>query len=107
MDHIINCGGNGGWIGVNDKNMARRARLLRSWGRTSAEFADIIEAESLDKRFGIELNGIEYDAKFIFEYPGYQLEPNEMGAAFGLVQLSRANDKKEKSGRLQQNGIYL
>ena len=94
--HIINCGGNGGWIGVNDKNMARRARLLRSWGRTSAEFADIIEAESLDKRFGIELNGIEYDAKFIFEYPGYQLEPNEMGAAFGLVQLSHFNDVKKK-----------
>ena len=94
--HIINCGGNGGWIGVNDKNMARRARLLRSWGRTSAEFADIIEAESLDKRFGIELNGIEYDAKFIFEYPGYQLEPNEMGAAFGLVQLSHFNDVKRK-----------
>jgi len=94
--HIINCGGNGGWIGVNDKDIARKARLLRSWGRTSAEFADIIEAESLDKRFGIELNGIEYDAKFIFEYPGYQLEPNEMGAAFGLVQLSNFEKVKEK-----------
>ena len=94
--HIINCGGNGGWIGVNDKNIARKARLLRSWGRTSAEFADIIEAESLDKRFGTELNGIEYDAKFIFEYPGYQLEPNEMGAAFGLVQLSNFDEVKKK-----------
>lgn len=86
--HIINCGGNGGWIGVNDEKIARKARLLRSWGRTSAEFADIAESESLKKRFGIKLNGIEYDAKFIFEYPGYQLEPSEMGAAFGLVQLS-------------------
>lgn len=86
--HIINCGGNGGWLGVNDRDIARKARLLRSWGRTSAEFADIAEAESLDKRFGIELGGIEYDAKFIFEYPGYQLEPSEMGAAFGLVQLA-------------------
>ena len=93
--HIINCGGNGGWIGVNDKDIARKARLLRSWGRTSAEFADIIESESLDKRFGTELNGIEYDAKFIFEYPGYQLEPNEMGAAFGLVQLSNFDNVKK------------
>ena len=42
--HIINCGGNGGWLGVNDEKMARKARLLRSWGRTSAEFADIAEA---------------------------------------------------------------
>ena len=42
------------------------------------------------------MNGIEYDAKFIFEYPGYQLEPNEMGAAFGLVQLSNFDKVKEK-----------
>tara|TARA_B100000787_G_scaffold110825_1_gene82458 strand:- start:7931 stop:9145 length:1215 start_codon:yes stop_codon:yes gene_type:complete len=94
--HIINCGGNGGWIGINDRDMARKARLLRSWGRTSAEFPDIAESESLDKRFGVELNGIEYDAKFIFEYPGYQLEPSEMGAAFGLVQLSHFDVVKEK-----------
>ena len=94
--HIINCGGNGGWVGINDSGMARKARLLRSWGRTSSEFVDIAEAESLKKRFGIELNGIEYDAKFVFEYPGYQLEPSEMGAAFGLVQLSNFDSVKEK-----------
>ncbi len=94
--HIINCGGNGGWIGVNDPKIARKARLLRSWGRTSSEFVDIAESESLQKRFGIELNGIEYDAKFVFEYPGYQLEPSEMGAAFGLVQLSNFASVKQK-----------
>ena len=94
--HIINCGGNGGWIGIDDPKMARKARLLRSWGRTSSEFADIAEAESLNKRFGIELNGIEYDAKFVFEYPGYQFEPSEMGAAFGLVQLAHFDTVKER-----------
>ena len=94
--HIINCGGNGGWLGVNDEKIARKARLLRSWGRTSSVFKDIAESESLDKRFGIELNGIEYDSKFIFEYPGYQMEPSEMGAAFGLVQLSNFENVKKK-----------
>jgi len=94
--HIINCGGNGGWIGVNDEKIARKARLLRSWGRTSSIFTDIAESESLDKRFGIKLNGIEYDSKFIFEYPGYQMEPSEMGAAFGLVQLSNFDNVKRK-----------
>jgi CDP-6-deoxy-D-xylo-4-hexulose-3-dehydrase len=94
--HIINCGGNGGWLGVNDESVARKARLLRSWGRTSSVFKDIQESESLDKRFGIELNGIEYDAKFVFEYPGYQMEPNEMGAAFGLVQLANFQNVKKK-----------
>lgn len=94
--HIINCGGNGGWLGVNDESIARKARLLRSWGRTSSVFKDIQESESLEKRFGIELNGIEYDAKFVFEYPGYQMEPNEMGAAFGLVQLANFENVKKK-----------
>ncbi len=93
--HIINCAGNGGWIGADDKKIARKARLLRSWGRTSSVFTDIAESESLDKRFGITLNGIEYDAKFVFEYAGYQMEPSEMGAAFGLVQLSNFENVKK------------
>jgi CDP-6-deoxy-D-xylo-4-hexulose-3-dehydrase len=32
---------------------------------------------------------MDYDAKFVFEAIGYNLEPSEMGAAFGLVQLSK------------------
>jgi len=35
----------------------------------------------------VEIDGITYDAKFVFEEPGYNIEPSEMGAAFGLVQL--------------------
>src|SRR3546814_1314721 len=30
-----------------------------------------------------------YDAKFLFEELGYNLEPSEIGAAFGLVQLDK------------------
>ena len=33
------------------------------------------------------LGDIEYDAKFVFETPGYNVEGSEIGAAFGLVQL--------------------
>lgn len=84
--HVINAGGNGGMICVNDDALARRALLLRSWGRSSSVFAD---SESVDKRFGVELEGIPYDAKFVFEELGYNLEPSEMGAAFGLVQLDK------------------
>ena len=32
---------------------------------------------------------MDYDAKFVFEALGYNLEPSEMGAAFGLVQLGK------------------
>lgn len=82
--HVISCGGNGGMLCVNDEKILNRAKLLRSWGRSSSLF---VESESINNRFNVDLEGIRYDAKFIFETVGYNLEPNEMGAAFGLVQL--------------------
>ncbi len=82
--HVINCAGNGGMLCVNDEKLANRAKLLRSWGRSSSLF---VESEAIENRFNIDVEGIRYDAKFIFEALGYNLEPSEMGAAFGLVQL--------------------
>ena len=41
--------------------------------------------------FNVDLNGIEYDAKFVFETVGYNLEGNEVGASFGLAQLKKLN----------------
>jgi len=84
--HVINCAGNGGMLCVNRDDWADEARLLRSWGRSSSLFVD---SEDPEKRFGVTLEGIEYDAKFVFERIGYNLEPSEVGAAFGLVQLGR------------------
>jgi CDP-4-dehydro-6-deoxyglucose reductase, E1 len=84
--HVINAAGNGGMLCVNDDDLARRALLLRSWGRTSSLF---VESETIENRFNVELDGISYDAKFLFEELGYNLEPSEMGAAFGLVQLGK------------------
>ena len=84
--HVINAAGNGGMLCVNDDELARRALLLRSWGRTSSLF---VESETIENRFNVELDGISYDAKFVFEELGYNLEPSEIGAAFGLVQLGK------------------
>ena len=82
--HVINCAGNGGMLCVNDERYNNRAKLLRSWGRSSSLFA---ESEAIENRFNVDVDSIQYDAKFIFEALGYNLEPSEMGAAFGLVQL--------------------
>lgn len=82
--HVISCGGNGGMLCVNDEKLLNRAKLLRSWGRSSSLF---VESEAIENRFNVDVEGIRYDAKFIFEALGYNLEPNEMCAAFGLVQL--------------------
>lgn len=86
--HVINCAGNGGMICMNKEEWAERAKLLRSWGRSSSLF---VESEKIENRFNVEVDGIPYDAKFIFSELGYNLEPSEMGAAFGLVQLSKLN----------------
>jgi CDP-6-deoxy-D-xylo-4-hexulose-3-dehydrase len=84
--HIINCGGNGGMLCVNNDAHYDRGRLLRSWGRSSSLFVD---SEKIENRFNVEVDGIPYDAKFVFEEPGYNMEPSEMGAAFGIVQLNK------------------
>lgn len=84
--HIINCAGNGGMICVNDTEQMTRLKLLRSWGRSSSLF---VESEAIENRFNVSVDGIQYDAKFVFDALGYNIEPSEMGAAFGLVQLDK------------------
>ena len=87
--HVINAAGNGGMLCVNRDDLNEEARLLRSWGRSSSLF---VESENVENRFNVDVGGIPYDAKFVFERLGYNLEPSEMGAAFGLVQLDRLED---------------
>lgn len=84
--HIINCAGNGGMLCTSNDGIEARARTLRGWGRRSSVFA---ESESIDARFGIKIDGIPYDAKYVFDMVGYNFEPSEIGAAFGLEQYKR------------------
>ena len=84
--HIITAGGNGGMILVNNKKWAERAKVLRGWGRSSALFA---ESENIEERFRTKLGTIPYDAKYFFQEMGYNFLPNEMGSAFGNIQLKK------------------
>ena len=100
--HIINCAGNGGALTLNDKQIYQKAKLLRSWGRSSSLFDQ--RSEDIENRFNINLDGIEYDAKFVFEEVGYNLEGSEIGAAFGLAQLQKLKDnivKRQENFQLQ------
>ena len=83
--HIINCAGNGGALTLNNKKFLDKAKLLRSWGRSSSLFYE--KSEAIENRFKIKLGNIDYDAKFVFETIGYNVEGSEIGAAFGLTQL--------------------
>jgi len=105
--HIINCAGNGGALMLNDQKVIDKAKLLRSWGRSSSLFDE--KSEAIENRFNIDIGGIDYDAKFVFETAGYNLEGNELGAAFGLVQLEsleRNIEIRERNFKIQ-NEFFL
>ena len=97
--HIINCAGNGGALAINDEKVMEKAKLLRSWGRSSSLFDE--KSEAIENRFNVVLDGIDYDAKFVFETVGYNLEGNELGAAFGMAQL----EKLEENISVRQNNF--
>ena len=88
--HIINCAGNGGMLCVNEDRHLNDSKLLRSWGRASSIYDE--HSESIENRFNVKIDEFEYDAKFIFEKIGYNLEGSEIGASFGLAQLESLDE---------------
>ena len=93
LSHIITAAGTGGMVCVDDEGLADLCLTLRRWGRRS-ESQLFGSRKGLDTRFFSALDdGLEYDNLFIFDEVGWNFEPSEMSAAFGLVQL----------GKLEQN----
>ena len=85
--HIISCAGNGGMILLNNKADYEKAKVLRSWGRMSSILKN---SENISERLKIKLRGYNYDKKFVFSEIGYNFEPSEIGASFGLIQLNNS-----------------
>ncbi|MEC7885275.1 MAG: aminotransferase class I/II-fold pyridoxal phosphate-dependent enzyme [Pseudomonadota bacterium] len=104
--HIINCAGNGGMLCIDDDELMNEAKLLRSWGRSSSIFDE--RSEEIENRFNVDVDSIPYDAKFIFEKIGYNLEGSEIGAAFGLAQLESLenNIKLRESNFVEQTKFF-
>ena len=98
--HVISCAGNGGMFLTNNKKYYEKAKVLRSWGRMSTLIKD---SENIIKRLNIKLKGVEYDKKFVFSDIGYNFEPSEIGAAFGLIQLK----KFKKFSNLRNKNFFL
>ena len=88
--HIINCAGNGGIVCFNNKELYTKAKLLRSWGRSSSLFDE--KSEKIENRFNIKLDGIRYDKKFVFEIPGHNLEPSEIGCNLWINSIKKINN---------------
>ncbi len=89
LSHIITAAGTGGMVCVDDDRLADRCLLLRRWGRRS-EVQLFGSTRGTERRFFSRIDdGLEYDNLFIFDEVGWNFEPSELSAAFGLVQLSK------------------
>ena len=89
LSHIITAAGTGGMVCIDDSEMADRCLLLRRWGRRS-EVQLFGSKKGSESRFFSEIDSeLEYDNLFIFDEVGWNFEPSELSAAFGLVQLEK------------------
>jgi len=97
--HIITCGGIGGMVCTNNFNLYKNIIIKRGWGRSSELFdpdKKLLSKKEIDERFEIEIDGISYDRKFLFEEPGYNFFAPEISAAFGCAQLNKLDGLYEK-----------
>jgi CDP-6-deoxy-D-xylo-4-hexulose-3-dehydrase len=89
LSHIITAAGTGGMVCVDDERLADLCLTLRRWGRRS-EVQLFGSTKGSDARFFSTIDdGLEYDNLFIFDEFGWNFEPSELSAAFGLVQLGK------------------
>lgn len=87
LSHIVTAMGIGGMVCVDDEELADRCLTLRRWGRRSE--VQLFGSRRGDRNFFSEVDGIEYDNLWIFDEIGWNFEPSEISAAFGLVQLKK------------------
>jgi CDP-6-deoxy-D-xylo-4-hexulose-3-dehydrase len=102
LSHIITAAGTGGMVCVDDDDLLDRALLLRRWGRRSEP--KLFGSKKGEKRFFSEIDGIEYDDLFIFDEVGWNFEPAEISAAFGVVQMQKL---PQNLARRQRNFALL
>ena len=88
--HLITACGSGGMLMVNDEKFLKRATMFRDWGRIGDN------SEDVKTRFEFSIDGIPYDYKFLYGAVGYNMKSSEVNAAFGLIQLDRIEEIREK-----------
>lgn len=94
--HVVTAAGFGGMLVSDSEDIRDKAKLFRGWGRQSSLMQ---ETEDIDYRFNFKLDGIEYDAKYVFSELGYNFLPSEISAVFGLIQLNKLKKHSEIRAR--------
>lgn len=80
--HIVSMGVGGG-VFTNSKELAKKVRMYRDWGRQ----ADINKSENLKHKTLPK----DYNPRFIYEKIGYNFQILELQAAMGRVQLRKTH----------------
>jgi CDP-6-deoxy-D-xylo-4-hexulose-3-dehydrase len=88
--HLITACGSGGMVMFNEEKFLKRATMFRDWGRIGDN------SEDIKSRFEFCVDGIPYDYKFLYGVVGYNMKSSEVNASFGLVQISRIEEIREK-----------
>jgi CDP-6-deoxy-D-xylo-4-hexulose-3-dehydrase len=88
--HLITACGSGGMLMCNNEKYLKRATMFRDWGRIGDN------SEDVKTRFEFNIDGIPYDYKFLYGAVGYNMKSSEVNAAFGLVQVSRIEEIRQK-----------
>lgn len=88
--HIITACGSGGMVMFNDEKHLKRATMYRDWGRIGDN------SEFNHERYKYDIDGIPYDYKFLYGVVGYNMKSSEVNAAFGLVQLDKFEQIRDK-----------
>jgi CDP-6-deoxy-D-xylo-4-hexulose-3-dehydrase len=90
--HLITACGSGGMVMFNEEKLLKRATMFRDWGRIGDN------SEDVKTRFEFSIDGIPYDYKFLYGAVGYNMKSSEVNAAFGLVQIDRLEEIRQKRG---------
>jgi CDP-6-deoxy-D-xylo-4-hexulose-3-dehydrase len=90
--HLITACGSGGMVMFNEEKFLKRATMFRDWGRIGDN------SEDVKTRFEFSIDGIPYDYKFLYGAVGYNMKSSEVNAAFGLVQIDRLDEIRQKRG---------
>jgi CDP-6-deoxy-D-xylo-4-hexulose-3-dehydrase len=97
LSHIITCAGNGGMVLLDDEEQRDLCLSLRRWGRRSER--QLFGSSQGKRSFWEDLDGIRYDNLFIFDDVGWNFEPSEIGAAFGVQQLRKLDANRARRQR--------
>ena len=106
--HSMTCAGNGGLLGVDDEDWYDKSLVRRRWGRRSETYM-FGSRKGKDDRFGPLSDGTPYDLMFVFDDMGYNFEPSEIMAAYGLVQMTRLeefNGRRQRAAASHSDAVF-